>query len=110
MNPELATEKNQEQLLGRESRPNLPKLGRFEQPVASTTTDPAPTSYNAKKERYGYERLPRYRTKNDRYEYKDKKVRERNDRVSKRVKRPTNHTFHASNVPCDRLTVSSPPT
>ncbi|PYI02068.1 hypothetical protein BO78DRAFT_390549 [Aspergillus sclerotiicarbonarius CBS 121057] len=106
MKPETAAEKSQEQLLARESRPTPSKRGGFEQPAALSTSDRAPTSSTAKNEHYGYERRPRHRTKNDRYEYKDKKVRERNDRVSKRVKMTTNDTFHASNVPCNRLTLN----
>ncbi|PWY70395.1 hypothetical protein BO94DRAFT_590305 [Aspergillus sclerotioniger CBS 115572] len=106
MNPDITTEKSQEQLLGRESRPRPSKLGWFEQSVASLATDLASTSYTSNKDHHGYERRPRHRTKNDRYEYKNKKVGGRNYRVSKRVKRPTNDTFHASNVPCDRLTLN----
>ncbi|RAL02907.1 uncharacterized protein BO80DRAFT_21012 [Aspergillus ibericus CBS 121593] len=105
MNPEVAAEKIQEQLLAREHWLTPSKRG-FEQSAAYQATDLAPTASTAKKARYGYERRPRHKTKSDRYEYRNKMVHARSDRVLKRVKRTSNDTFHAPNVPCDRLTLN----
>ncbi|GLB04078.1 hypothetical protein AtubIFM57258_009794 [Aspergillus tubingensis] len=76
-----------------------------QQPIASSTAiDPATSSHSEERGRHGYERQPRHRTKTDRYEYKvqDKKISER----PRSKKRTFNDTFHAPNVPCDRLTLS----
>ncbi|GIK01311.1 hypothetical protein Aspvir_005344 [Aspergillus viridinutans] len=61
----------------------------------------------------GYERKPRHKTKEDRYEYKGSNSRIqgkqspiKTKKSSKQVRRHTiNDNFHASNVPRDRLTV-----
>ncbi|GMF76159.1 unnamed protein product [Aspergillus oryzae] len=69
----------------------------------------------SKKERSGYERRPRYKTKDDHYEYKGKTSHEKDGRVTKTKRRRSakksrkhtvNDNFHASNVARDRLTVS----
>ncbi|OJZ89096.1 hypothetical protein ASPFODRAFT_215840 [Aspergillus luchuensis CBS 106.47] len=76
-----------------------------QQPVASSTAnDPATSSNSEERGHHRYERQPRHRTKTDRYEYKvqDKKISER----PRSKKRTFNDTFHAPNVPCDRLTLS----
>ena len=68
-----------------------------------------------KKERTGYERRPRHKTKDDHYEYKGKMYQERDGRVTKTKRRRSakknrkhtmNDNFHASNVARNRLTVS----
>ncbi|PYH68969.1 uncharacterized protein BO88DRAFT_341310 [Aspergillus vadensis CBS 113365] len=76
-----------------------------QQPVASSTANNLTTSSKSEeRRRHGYERQPRHRTKTERYEYKvqDKKISER----PRSKKRTFNDTFHAPNVPCDRLTLS----
>ncbi|GKZ67069.1 hypothetical protein AnigIFM50267_001336 [Aspergillus niger] len=76
-----------------------------QQPVASSTVNDMETSSNTEKRgRNGYERQPRHRTKKDRYEYKvqNKKSSER----PRSKKRTNNDSFHAPNVPCDRLTLN----
>ncbi|RLM00660.1 hypothetical protein CFD26_108578 [Aspergillus turcosus] len=63
----------------------------------------------------GYERKPRNKTKEDRYEYKGSTSRVQRKqpptkakKLSKKVRRHTiNDNFHASNVPRDRLTLHS---
>ncbi|PWY92770.1 hypothetical protein BO70DRAFT_425437 [Aspergillus heteromorphus CBS 117.55] len=64
---------------------------------------PAPLPEN---EHRGYERRPRHKTKEDRYEYKVRKGPGKGERVSKRGTKVTNDNFHAANVPCDRLTLN----
>ncbi|KAB8246483.1 hypothetical protein BDV35DRAFT_380584 [Aspergillus flavus] len=70
----------------------------------------------SKKERSGYERRPRYKTKDDHYEYKGKTSHEKDGRVTKTKRRRSakksrkhtvNDNFHASNVARDRLTLQS---
>ncbi|PYH92714.1 hypothetical protein BO71DRAFT_442228 [Aspergillus ellipticus CBS 707.79] len=67
-----------------------------EQPIEQP--DPYLT-VEGKKEHLEYERRPRRKTKEDRYEYKVKKAHGR-------LKNPIKDNFHASNVPCDRLTLN----
>ncbi|PYH35780.1 uncharacterized protein BO87DRAFT_405757 [Aspergillus neoniger CBS 115656] len=75
-----------------------------QQPVASSTAnDPATSSNSEERGRHRYERQPRHRTKNDRYEYK---VQDKSSERPRSKKRTFNDTFHAPNVPCDRLTLS----
>ncbi|KAE8308754.1 hypothetical protein BDV41DRAFT_550439 [Aspergillus transmontanensis] len=70
----------------------------------------------SKKGRSGYERRPRYKTKDNHYEYKGKTSHEKDDRVTKTKRRRSakksrkhtmNDNFHASNVARDRLTLQS---
>ncbi|KAF7167873.1 hypothetical protein CNMCM6106_003267 [Aspergillus hiratsukae] len=70
-----------------------------------------------KESKGGYERKPRNKTKEDRYEYKGSTSRiqrkqspTKAKKLSKKVRRHTiNDNFHASNVPRDRLTLHSHP-
>lgn len=62
----------------------------------------------SKRESHGYERKPRHKTKEDRYEYKaPKKKDNKNKKRKSRPKRKhtINESFHAANVAQDRLTV-----
>ncbi|KAL3482491.1 hypothetical protein BJX99DRAFT_252744 [Aspergillus californicus] len=68
------------------------------------------------KEKNGYERIPRSKTKEDRYDYKGKSSRlnsehgmsTRKNKTSKQKRKHTiNEGFHASNVPPARLTLQS---
>ncbi|KAB8220492.1 hypothetical protein BDV33DRAFT_203346 [Aspergillus novoparasiticus] len=70
----------------------------------------------SKKERSGYERRLRYKTKDDHYEYKGKTSHEKDSKVTKTKRRRSakksrkhtmNDNFHASNVARDRLTLQS---
>ena len=54
----------------------------------------------SKREDHGYERKPRHKTKEDRYEYKAPKRKSRPKR-----KHTINESFHAANVAQGRLTV-----
>ena len=62
-----------------------------------------------KKEKHGYERKPRHKTKEDRYEYKASKEKDKNNKKTGRSRPKRKHTinesFHAANVTQDRLTV-----
>ncbi|GKZ17147.1 hypothetical protein AbraIFM66951_006834 [Aspergillus brasiliensis] len=72
--------------------------------ASSTANDLARPSTCEERGRQGYERRPRHRTRNDRYEYKVK-----NKRSSERpflMRRANNDSFHAPNVPCERLTLN----
>lgn len=68
---------------------------------------------NSRQEAHGYERRPRRKTKDDRYEYKGRDRRADPERSSKKkkktVKQSRKHTlnrdFHAPNVSQTRLTV-----
>ncbi|KAL2865816.1 uncharacterized protein BJX67DRAFT_156390 [Aspergillus lucknowensis] len=73
-------------------------------------------SYISRKEKNGYERIPRSKTKEDRYEYKRRTSRVKGQRcaTSQRKKTPkpkrkhtVNEEFHAPNVPPTRLTLHS---
>ncbi|RDW86714.1 uncharacterized protein DSM5745_03356 [Aspergillus mulundensis] len=92
-------------------------LEDFEQPIIPTRPATRGTGSGITRiERNGYERLPRAKTKEDRYEYKSKGSRVKSDRgaaapkkKSSRQKRKhtINEDFRASNVPPNRLTLHS---
>lgn len=89
------------------------ELKDFEQPCLSRPTTKGTESGISRIERNGYKRLPRAKTKEDRYEYKGKSS-VKNDRSTtvqarkpprQRRKQTINEDFQASNVPSSRLTV-----
>ncbi|EAW09451.1 uncharacterized protein ACLA_036550 [Aspergillus clavatus NRRL 1] len=90
------------------SHQDLPDKGPDVQPISTETMTPKRTG------KLGYERQPRYKTKEDRYEYKGsnggnmcKKSSVKKIRSSKKARKHTiNGNFHAPNVSRDRLTVS----
>ncbi|KAL3453498.1 hypothetical protein BJX65DRAFT_302400 [Aspergillus insuetus] len=90
--------------------------GRLEQSNSGARpTTKGTEPYQSRKEKNGYERIPRSKTKEDRYEYKGKSSRAKGEGAitrrktqSKQRRRHTiNEDFHASNVPTSRLTLHS---
>ncbi|KAI9376301.1 hypothetical protein BJX61DRAFT_490862 [Aspergillus egyptiacus] len=91
------------------------ELASFDQPyISSRPGTKGRDSCISRKEKHGYERIPRSRTKEDRYEYKGKSTRVNSEdgTTSQKRKGPKqkrkhtiNEDFHASNVPQNRLTV-----
>ncbi|KAL3463066.1 hypothetical protein BJX64DRAFT_287800 [Aspergillus heterothallicus] len=72
-------------------------------------------SRQSRTEKNGYERMPRSKTKADRYEYKGKSTRKKDElettpgkkKFNQRRRHTINEDFHASNVPANRLTLHS---
>ncbi|KAL4796971.1 hypothetical protein BDV19DRAFT_68146 [Aspergillus venezuelensis] len=93
----------------------LLELENFEQQrLPSRPTTKGTDTHLSRKEKNGYERIPRAKTKEDRYEYKGRSSRVDSDRgttaknkKSSRQKRKhtINEDFRASNVPTYRLTL-----
>ncbi|KAL4935160.1 hypothetical protein BDV06DRAFT_135436 [Aspergillus oleicola] len=93
----------------------LLELENFEQPrLPSRPTTKGTDTRLSRKEQNGYERIPRAKTKEDRYEYKGKNSRVdsnrgtivKNKKTPKQKRKHTiNEDFRASNVPSNRLTV-----
>ncbi|CEL07381.1 hypothetical protein ASPCAL10538 [Aspergillus calidoustus] len=92
--------------------------GRLEQSNSGTRpTTRATESHQSRKEKNGYERIPRSKTKQDRYEYKGKSSRVKGESATTRRKAQSkqrrrhniNENFHASNVPTNRLTLHPVP-
>ncbi|KAL4926945.1 RNA recognition motif domain-containing protein [Aspergillus undulatus] len=94
----------------------LLELENFEQPCPPTRPRTKGTdSALSRKERNGYERIPRAKTKKDRYEYKGKGWVVKSERAATQKKKSSrqkreniiNENFRASNVPSNRLTLHS---
>ncbi|KAL4810159.1 hypothetical protein BDV18DRAFT_53585 [Aspergillus unguis] len=96
----------------RQSRLELETFDQPRLPARPRTADTG--SKISRLEKNGYERIPRAKTKEDRYDYKGNESRVHNRRNTTTVKKKASkqkrkHTinaeFHASNVPPDRLTL-----
>ncbi|KAL2846962.1 hypothetical protein BJY01DRAFT_247023 [Aspergillus pseudoustus] len=81
------------------------------QPISKRTD-----SRQSRIEKNGYKRIPRSKTKADRYQYKGKNAQGKHEcettqkktRSKQRRRHTINEDFHASNVPTSRLTLRSP--
>ncbi|KAI9045561.1 uncharacterized protein KD926_007977 [Aspergillus affinis] len=100
------------------AQPRIPQALRINDPTADLSIPGANESNrkrhsNVELRRRDYSRRARYKTKEDRYEYKGKGARAKDTSGSKKRKKTANrirkHTindyFHASNVTADRLTL-----